>query len=110
MSRTSSIVSFPPVVAGSAVLYCVTCDQPLSGRCVISGAHRDHRLKELKDTVNDQVVRVRVCLLISRNKKKYLMNRSSHITGCSDHDNEEEDLGLGIIMPHSVHAFYYRRN
>ncbi|MCJ8745752.1 hypothetical protein PDJAM_G00133960 [Pangasius djambal] len=54
-SRRSSTASCCPVIAGSAVLYCVTCDQPLSSRCVINGAHRDHRLKDLKDAVHDQV-------------------------------------------------------
>ncbi|KAG7317666.1 hypothetical protein KOW79_018703 [Hemibagrus wyckioides] len=54
-SRGASSTSCCPVIAGSAVLYCVTCDQPLSSRCVINGAHRDHRLKDLKDAVHDQV-------------------------------------------------------
>ncbi|XP_027025707.2 tripartite motif-containing protein 75-like [Tachysurus fulvidraco] len=57
-SRSASNVSSLSVIAGSAVLYCVTCDQPLSSRCLINGAHRDHRLKDLKDTVHDQVKRL----------------------------------------------------
>ncbi|XP_060755927.1 tripartite motif-containing protein 75-like [Neoarius graeffei] len=57
-SRGNSNVSCCPVVAGSAVLYCETCDQPLSSRCVINGTHRDHRLKDLKDAVHDQVEKV----------------------------------------------------
>ncbi|KAI5092145.1 hypothetical protein C0J45_17776 [Silurus meridionalis] len=54
-SRASSSASCCPVIAGSAVLYCVTCDQALGSRCVINGAHRDHRLKDLKEAVQDQV-------------------------------------------------------
>ncbi|GAA6110043.1 tripartite motif-containing protein 75-like [Tachysurus ichikawai] len=57
-SRGASNASCLSVTAGSAVLYCVTCDQPLSSRCLINGAHRDHRLKDLKDTVHDQVKRL----------------------------------------------------
>ncbi|MCI4391500.1 hypothetical protein PGIGA_G00135240 [Pangasianodon gigas] len=57
-SRRSSTASCCPVMAGSAVIYCVTCDQPLSSRCVINGAHRDHRLKDLKEAVHDQVKRL----------------------------------------------------
>ncbi|XP_027025735.2 tripartite motif-containing protein 75-like [Tachysurus fulvidraco] len=57
-SRGASNESSLAVTASSAVLYCVTCDQPLSSRCLINGAHRDHRLKDLKDTVHDQVKRL----------------------------------------------------
>ncbi|XP_053468042.1 E3 ubiquitin-protein ligase TRIM39-like [Ictalurus furcatus] len=54
-SQTSSNSSCGPMIAGSAVVYCVTCDQPLSSSCLINGTHRDHRLKDLKDAVHDQV-------------------------------------------------------
>ncbi|KAI5617144.1 E3 ubiquitin/ISG15 ligase TRIM25 isoform X1 [Silurus asotus] len=58
-SRASSSASCCPVIAGSAVLYCVTCDQALGSRCVINGAHRDHRLQDLKEAVQDQVKNLR---------------------------------------------------
>ncbi|KAF5901205.1 E3 ubiquitin-protein ligase TRIM39-like, partial [Clarias magur] len=54
-SRPSLTGSCCPVIAGSAVIYCTTCDRPLSSYCVISGKHRDHHLKDLKDAVYDQV-------------------------------------------------------
>ncbi|KAM9436799.1 tripartite motif-containing protein 75-like [Clarias gariepinus] len=51
----SSASSCCPVFAGSAVLYCATCDQSLCSRCVIKGTHQDHQLKDLKDAVRDEV-------------------------------------------------------
>ncbi|KAM9436663.1 tripartite motif-containing protein 75-like [Clarias gariepinus] len=55
VSRPSLTGSCCSMIAGSAVIYCATCDQPLSSRCVIKGKHRDHHLKDLKDAVHDQV-------------------------------------------------------
>ncbi|XP_053343410.1 tripartite motif-containing protein 75-like [Clarias gariepinus] len=54
-SYNSSSSSTYLLDAGSAVLYCLTCDQPLSSQCVIKGTHQDHHLKDLKDVVHDQV-------------------------------------------------------
>ncbi|KAF4075786.1 hypothetical protein AMELA_G00222810 [Ameiurus melas] len=58
-SRGNSIYPCFPVVTGSAVLYCVTCDRALSSRCLINGTHRDHRLKDLKDAVHEQVKKLK---------------------------------------------------
>ncbi|XP_053343457.1 tripartite motif-containing protein 75-like [Clarias gariepinus] len=58
-SSNSSPTSISPSTysldADSVVLYCLTCDQPLSSQCVIKGTHRDHHLKDLKSVVHDQV-------------------------------------------------------
>ncbi|KAM9436738.1 tripartite motif-containing protein 75-like [Clarias gariepinus] len=70
-SSTSVSSSSYSVVAGTAVLYCVTCDLPLTSQCVIKGTHRDHRLKDLKDAVHDQVKKLNELSgnLISRERK-----------------------------------------
>ncbi|XP_027025721.2 tripartite motif-containing protein 75-like [Tachysurus fulvidraco] len=88
-SRGASNVSSLSVIAGSAVLYCVTCDQPLSSRCLINGAHRDHRLKDLKDTVHDQVKRLNDLSGKLTSKKRKFGNLTPKIEAA---ERELEDL------------------